>query len=73
MTASYSENERKENRESKPKHLLRLPGLLSDDDIGLGDVVKKTTYALGIKSCSGCEKRAQILNRWVTFTGRPSR
>jgi hypothetical protein len=47
---------------------VRLPGFVSDDDIGLGDAVKRVTYAMGIKPCGGCERRAAALNRWVVFT-----
>jgi hypothetical protein len=50
--------------EGRP-HRIRLPGFLIEDDTGLGDLVKKATYAMGIKTCGGCEKRAQALNRWV--------
>ncbi len=48
-------------------HRMRLPGFLIDEEIGLGDVVKRVTYAMGIKPCGGCEKRAAALNRWMTF------
>jgi hypothetical protein len=58
--------------EKKPQdsypHRVRLPRFLIEEDIGLGDLVKKTTYAMGIKPCSGCESRARALNRWMTFT-----
>jgi hypothetical protein len=47
---------------------VRLPGFISDEDVGLGDVVKRVTYAMGIKPCGGCEARAAALNRWVAFT-----
>ena len=47
---------------------VRLPGFISDDEIGLGDVVKRATYAMGIRPCGGCERRAATLNRWVVFT-----
>lgn len=30
----------------------------------LGDGIKKITNAVGIKPCSGCEKRAEALNKW---------
>jgi hypothetical protein len=50
------------------RHRVRLPGFLIEHGIGLGDLIKKTTYALGIKPCVGCERRAQALNRWVRFT-----
>jgi hypothetical protein len=49
-------------------HSVRLPGFLIDREIGLGDLIKKTTYAMGIKPCTGCEKRAAALNRWMTIT-----
>jgi hypothetical protein len=49
-------------------HRVRLPGFLVEEEIGLGDVIKRTTYAMGIKPCAGCEKRAASLNRWMTFT-----
>ena len=55
-------------RDDRPVHRVRLPGFLIEDEIGLGDVIKKTTYAMGIRPCSGCEKRAAALNRWMTFS-----
>ena len=55
---------------SHPAHRIRLPGFVTDEDIGLGDAVKRVTYALGMKPCSGCERRAAALNRWFVFTGR---
>jgi hypothetical protein len=38
--------------------------------IGLGDVIKRATSAVGIRPCGGCQKRAELLNRAVSFTGR---
>ena len=49
-------------------HRVRLPGFLVEEEVGLGDVIKSATYAIGIKSCAGCERRAAALNRWVRFT-----
>ena len=49
-------------------HRVRLPGFLIEEEIGLGDAMKKITYAVGIKSCGGCEKRAAALNRWMRFS-----
>lgn len=49
---------------------LRLPGFVRDEDVGFGDLVKRTTASLGVKPCDGCERRAAMLNRWLTFTGR---
>jgi hypothetical protein len=47
---------------------MRLPGFLVEEEIGLGDVVKKVTYAIGIRPCAGCEKRAVALNSWMTLS-----
>ena len=47
---------------------MRLPGFLIEEEIGLGDAIKRVTYAMGIKPCSGCEKRAAALNRWIHFS-----
>ena len=55
---------------SHPPHRIRLPGFVTDEDIGLGDAIKRVTYALGIRPCGGCERRAAALNRWFVFTGR---
>jgi len=54
-------------------HRVRLPGFIVDEEIGFGDVIKRTTYVMGIKPCSGCEQRAAALNRWMVFTPRTSR
>ena len=53
--------------ESKPFQ-VRLPGFIADDAVGLGDVVQRMTYAIGIKPCGGCERRAAAMNRWMVFT-----
>jgi hypothetical protein len=60
-----------ERSKSEPQpYRVRLPGFVSDKDIGLGDALKQVTYALGIRPCGGCEHRAVILNRWLRFTER---
>jgi hypothetical protein len=58
---------------SKPKpvrHQVRLPGFVSDETVGLGDVVKRLTSYAGLKPCGGCEQRAAALNQWMTFSRR---
>jgi hypothetical protein len=55
---------------SSEPHRVRLPGFIADEDIGLGGVIKRATYAFGIKPCDGCESRAAALNRWLVFAGR---
>ncbi len=51
-------------------HRVRLPGFLIEDEIGLGDVIKRVTSAVGIQPCGGCEQRAAALNRWMIFTSK---
>lgn len=67
MKDKETTRERKEETEREP-HRIRLPGFLVDDEIALGDAIKKMTYAMGFKACSGCEKRATALNRWIHFS-----
>ncbi len=69
MTGNEADNRQSE----RPAHRVRLPGFVVDEDIGLGEVVKRMTYAVGIRPCGGCEGRAAALNRWMTFSGRRSR
>jgi hypothetical protein len=49
-------------------HRVRLPGFIGDEQVGLGDIVQRVTYAVGVKPCGGCARRAAALNRWVIFT-----
>jgi hypothetical protein len=49
---------------------LRLPGFVAENEVGLGDVIKRATSAIGLPPCGGCERRAATLNRWLVFTGR---
>ena len=59
----------KDRRAAKAEpHRVRLPGFVRDEEIGLGDAVKRVTYALGMRPCGGCERRAAALNRWMVFT-----
>lgn len=68
--ASRADRPEKAPREPYP---VRLPGFIADEEIGLGDVVKRATYAVGIRPCGGCARRAAALNRWLVFSGRHSR
>jgi hypothetical protein len=61
-------NKAKPNPPEGEPYRVRLPGFLIEKEIGLGDAIKKTTYAMGIKPCAGCEKRAAQLNRWMNFS-----
>lgn len=54
-------------------HRLNLPRFITEKDIGLGDFVKRATYAVGIKACGGCNRRAAALNRWMVVGPRRTR
>jgi hypothetical protein len=59
------------NTEEKDKgtlHRVHLPGFLIEQEVGLGNVIKRASAAMRIRPCGGCEKRAATLNRWMTFT-----
>lgn len=57
----------------RPKPRVRLPGFITEEETGLGDVIKRVTSTFGIRPCGGCDRRAETLNRWVGFGGRPPR
>ncbi len=59
---------------SRRPYRVRVPGFVKDDEeVGLGDVIKRVTAAAGISPCGGCGRRAAALNRWVAFSGRHPR
>jgi len=58
---------RRQGAAERGPYRVRLPGFVSEADIGLGDVITKSTSALGVKPCGGCAQRAAALNRWVAF------
>jgi hypothetical protein len=57
-----------QRREERQSYRVRLPGFVKDDEIGLGEVIKRATYSVGIRPCGGCGRRAAALNRWVVLT-----
>jgi hypothetical protein len=66
----HSAAEKPEKRDCEQERIawrVRLPGFITDE-IGLGDVIKRLTYAAGVKTCGGCEERAAALNRWIMFS-----
>ena len=69
MSEEESKDARAARGERKP-HRVRLPGFVSDQDVGLGDAIKRATSTVGIRPCGGCEGRAAALNRWFVFSGR---
>ena len=55
------------DRKEVPIYRVRLPGFIIDEEIGLGDALKRATSYVGIRPCGGCRQRAALLNRWVVF------
>lgn len=60
-------NETRAPTAANPRHRVRLPGFLIEEEVGLGDVIKRATSSAGIKPCGPCQKRAGALNRWMSF------
>jgi hypothetical protein len=54
----------------QPAFRVRLPGFVTGEEVGLGDVITRGTSAVGARPCGGCRQRAAALNRWVVFTPR---
>ena len=63
-------SEKSADLSDRPPRRIRLPGFIVDEEIGLGDVIKRATSYVGIRPCGGCEGRAAALNRRVVFGGR---
>jgi hypothetical protein len=55
------------DKHERQPYRVRLPGFVTDEDIGLGDVIKRATSSVGIKPCGSCERRATTLNNWFVF------
>ena len=55
------------NTDKDQPHRINIPGFINED-IGLGDVIKKATQKLGFRHCDGCERRKIALNNWMVFT-----
>ena len=46
---------------------IRLPGFVNEE-VGLGDVIKRATSTVGIKPCGPCAQPAAQLNRRIVFS-----
>ena len=55
---------------ARQPYRVRLPGFITDEEVGLGEVIKRATASVGIRPCGGCDRRAAALNRWLVFSGR---
>jgi hypothetical protein len=57
-----------ENEMKRQPHRVHLPGFLIEEEMGLGDAIKRVTSSVGVKPCGGCQRRAATLNRWIVFS-----
>jgi len=69
MKKGEARNDKLNESERQP-YRVSLPGFITNEDVGLGDVIKRATSVVGIRHCSGCARRAAVLNRLLTFSGR---
>jgi hypothetical protein len=69
MKAASREKASTDHREG-PRHRVRLPGFVAEEDVGLGDVIKLAASYVGVQPCGGCARRAAALNRWMVFTAQ---
>ena len=70
MPKKKSTSASKKKKDERAPHRVPLPGFITEEEVGLGDVIKRVTQTFGIKPCGNCEQRAAKLNRWLVFNGR---
>jgi hypothetical protein len=58
---------------ARQPYRVRLPGFITEKEVGLGDAIKRASSSIGMRPCGGCESRAAALNRWLVFSGRRRR
>lgn len=58
------------DKPQRQAHRVRLPGFITEEDVGLGDLIKRATSTVGVRPCGQCERRAAALNRWMVFSGK---
>jgi hypothetical protein len=63
-------NEDDARKGERQPYQVRLPGFITDQEVGFGDAIKRATSSIGIRPCGGCGRRAATLNRWLTFSAR---
>jgi hypothetical protein len=52
------------------RYHVRLPRFIVHEPVGVGQVVKRVTGAVGVKPCAPCEQRAARLDRWLRIEPR---
>ena len=72
MTKASKPKQRKRTGTASAKehsaHRVRLPGFVTEEQIGLGDAIERVTSYIGLRPCGACKRRAAALNRWMVFT-----
>ena len=70
MRKRATDRDSDDQKESRP-YRVRLPGFITEAEVGLGDAIARVSRTVGIKPCGACAHRAAAWNRWIVFTGRP--
>jgi len=52
MNLEETNSDQGNNSERQPHH-VHLPGFITDEEVGLGDLIKRATSAIGIRPCGG--------------------
>lgn len=52
------------------RYSIHIPEFITKKEIGLGDIIKQATSAVGFQSCGGCERRVVKLNQMFVFSGK---
>jgi hypothetical protein len=51
----------------RPPNPVRLPGFVTEEEIGRGDLIRGAASYFGVQPCGGCDQRRVALNHWLTF------
>ena len=58
-----------ESEQGASPRRIRVPGFLVDQEIGLGNAIKRVTSSIGVRPCGGCQRRAAQMDRRVVLQG----
>ena len=59
----------KDDRVAREPRRMNVPFLSTGKEVGLGEVIKRTTLRLGIQPCDSCNRRASRLDAFLVFGG----
>src|ERR1044072_6344601 len=69
-TMTTRKTARKAPQPARTPREVRLPGFLVEEEVGMGDAIKKATSWAGLKPCGGCAQRAAALDQRVVLSPR---